>query len=51
MTKCKQKVEVFSRVVGYFRPVSRWNEGKQEEWNDRLTFNEEKALEKEMKSS
>lgn len=27
--------EIFSRVVGYFRPVSQWNEGKQEEFRDR----------------
>ncbi len=38
MSKCQEKVEVFSRVVGYFRPVSRWNEGKKEEWGERVTF-------------
>jgi ribonucleoside-triphosphate reductase len=31
--------EVYSRVVGYMRPVSQWNKGKQSEWNDRLTVN------------
>jgi anaerobic ribonucleoside-triphosphate reductase len=30
--------EVWSRVVGYFRPVQNWNEGKQEEYKDRKTF-------------
>lgn len=30
--------EVYSRVVGYIRPVSQWNEGKQEEFTDRHTF-------------
>jgi ribonucleoside-triphosphate reductase len=30
--------EVYSRVVGYLRPVSQWNEGKQAEWNDRKVF-------------
>ncbi|PIO00442.1 ribonucleoside triphosphate reductase [archaeon CG10_big_fil_rev_8_21_14_0_10_43_11] len=32
--------EVFSRVVGYFRPVQNWNHGKREEFKDRRTYNE-----------
>lgn len=31
--------EVYSRVVGYIRPVNQWNEGKQAEYQDRVTFN------------
>lgn len=38
----KEKVEVpcevYSRVVGYYRPVQSWNEGKQEEFKDRKEF-------------
>ena len=34
----KTKCEVYSRVVGYLRPVSQWNEGKQAEWKDRKVF-------------
>jgi hypothetical protein len=30
--------EVYSRVVGYIRPVSQWNEGKQEEFGERHVF-------------
>ena len=30
--------EVYSRVVGYLRPVSQWNKGKQQEFSDRKTF-------------
>ena len=30
--------EVYSRVVGYLRPVSQWNRGKQREFSDRKTF-------------
>lgn len=30
--------EVYSRVVGYLRPVSQWNRGKQQEFTDRKTF-------------
>jgi len=29
------KAEVYSRVVGYYRPVQDWNRGKQEEYHDR----------------
>ncbi|NLF87021.1 MAG: hypothetical protein GX571_13060, partial [Lentisphaerae bacterium] len=32
------ETEVYSRVVGYLRPVSQWNEGKQEEFRERSTF-------------
>jgi ribonucleoside-triphosphate reductase len=35
----KQKCEIYSRVVGYLSPVSEWNKGKKEEFNDRKTFN------------
>ena len=32
-------VEVYSRVVGYFRPVNQWNPGKQAEFQDRKEYN------------
>lgn len=35
----KTKCEVYSRVVGYLRPVDNWNEGKKEEFKDRKLFN------------
>ena len=35
---CDHETEVYSRVVGYLRPVSQWNEGKQEEFKARCTF-------------
>ena len=31
--------EIYSRVVGYLRPVSQWNMGKQQEYKDRKMFN------------
>ncbi len=31
--------EVYSRVVGYFRPVSQWNDGKRQEFSERKTVN------------
>ena len=30
--------EIYSRVVGYMRPISQWNKGKQQEFKDRKTF-------------
>ncbi len=35
----RQKAEVYSRVVGYLRPVSQYNKGKQEEFKQRKMFN------------
>jgi len=44
--KCivKQPCEVYSRVVGYLRPVQQWNNGKQEEFKERKEFKISKAL-------
>ena len=36
--ECGQKTEVFSRVNGYFRPVSNWNKGKQSEYAERKEY-------------
>jgi hypothetical protein len=33
-----QDCEVYSRVVGYQRPVKQWNKGKVAEWNMRKEF-------------
>lgn len=38
MSKCNAKCEVYSRVCGYFRPVSDWNKGKQEEFKERKPY-------------
>ena len=34
----KQKCQVYSRVVGYLSPVSHWNKGKLEEYEDRVEY-------------
>jgi len=39
----RQKCEVWSRVMGYYRPVSEFNIGKKAEHNERVFFSEEKA--------
>ena len=35
---CDDFCEVYSRVVGYLRPVKQWNKGKQEEFDSRQVF-------------
>ncbi len=39
--RCGKSTEVYSRVVGYLRPVNQWNRGKQEEFAQRKMFNVE----------
>ena len=34
----RTKCEIYSRIVGYLRPVQQWNEGKQQEFKDRKMF-------------
>jgi len=36
--QCGRLTEVYSRVVGYLRPVQNWNEGKREEYRQRLEY-------------
>jgi ribonucleoside-triphosphate reductase len=36
--ECGTDTEVYSRVVGYYRPVQRWNHGKQEEFKERQEY-------------
>jgi ribonucleoside-triphosphate reductase len=35
----RTECEVYSRVVGYLRPINQWNKGKQQEFSDRKMFN------------
>jgi anaerobic ribonucleoside-triphosphate reductase len=35
---CQEPCEVYSRVVGYLRPVKQWNKGKQEEFAMRRVY-------------
>ncbi len=36
--RCQSPTEVYSRVVGYLRPVKQWNSGKQAEFENRKTY-------------
>ena len=46
-----QECTVFSRIVGYMRPVNQWNAGKQEEYKERALFDtggiEKQSIQKE----
>ena len=34
----KVPCEVYSRIVGYFRPVRNWNKGKRQEFSERKAY-------------
>ena len=36
--QCGKETEVWSRVVGFYRPVQNWNKGKQSEFSERKVF-------------
>lgn len=42
----RQACEIWSRVMGYHRPVSEFNRGKKKEYYERVCFTEEKAKER-----
>lgn len=39
----RTKCEVYSRIVGYLRPVAQWNEGKKAEFGDRKTYDKARS--------
>jgi ribonucleoside-triphosphate reductase len=43
----ERECEVFSRIVGYLRPVHQWNDGKRQEWEDRKLFDKKAHMKKE----
>ncbi|MBI5229066.1 ribonucleoside triphosphate reductase [Candidatus Micrarchaeota archaeon] len=36
--KCGKRCEVYSRIVGYYRPIQNWNNGKKAEFRDRREY-------------
>jgi len=36
--QCNSETEVYSRIVGYLRPVATWNDGKQQEFRERTPY-------------
>ncbi|MGL1903657.1 MAG: anaerobic ribonucleoside-triphosphate reductase [Fibrobacterales bacterium] len=47
----RTKCEIWTRVMGYHRPVSEFNIGKQSEYAERTVFNERVAQESQEKSA
>lgn len=41
---CGEPAEVYSRITGYYRPVQNWNEGKSQEYANRVEYNMDQAL-------
>jgi len=39
MVPKRTRCEIYQRIVGYYRPVVQWNDGKKAEYGDRKTFN------------
>ena len=35
---CKEEPLIYSRIVGYYRPVKQWNKGKRQEYKERKVF-------------
>jgi ribonucleoside-triphosphate reductase len=42
--QCGKEAEVYSRIVGYYRPVQNWNKGKKAEFSDRHEYSVELSL-------
>lgn len=42
----ENRCEVYSRIVGYLRPVDHWNDGKQSEFGDRKLFDSKIEVER-----
>ncbi len=43
-TELRIPVECYTRIVGYLRPVDAYNPGKRQEYEERVNFNTQKAL-------
>ncbi|TCT14377.1 ribonucleoside-triphosphate reductase class III catalytic subunit [Natranaerovirga pectinivora] len=43
---CGEKTEVYSRITGYYRPVQHWNDGKAQEFKNRVEYNPGQSVEK-----
>ncbi len=48
---CGKPTEVYSRITGYYRPVSNWNDGKLQEFEDRKLYDMEQSCLKKSTAS
>ena len=44
--QCGGRTEVYSRITGYYRPVQNWNDGKSQEFKDRVVYNAASSMAK-----
>ena len=42
--KCGKVTEVYSRITGYYRPVQNWNDGKSQEYKERVEYDPEQSM-------
>jgi ribonucleoside-triphosphate reductase len=42
--ECGEKTEVYSRITGYYRPIRNWNDGKSQEYKERLVYDIENSV-------
>ncbi len=40
---CGKKTEIYSRITGYYRPVQNWNDGKLQEYKNRVEYDIENS--------
>lgn len=40
---CGKTTEVYSRITGYYRPIANWNDGKLQEYDNRVTYDIENS--------
>lgn len=48
---CGMATEVYSRITGYYRPVQNWNDGKLQEYSNRVVYDPENSCLKKPSSS
>lgn len=48
---CKKATEVYSRITGYYRPVQNWNDGKLQEYAERVNYDVAHSVMKRPKSA
>ena len=41
---CGKTAEVYSRITGYYRPVQNWNDGKTQEYKNRVVYHPERSV-------
>ncbi|MFA9378937.1 MAG: ribonucleoside triphosphate reductase [Lachnotalea sp.] len=48
---CGNTAEVYSRITGYYRPVRNWNEGKTQEYKNRITYDANESYKGHLKET